>query len=78
VLYNPALNPYVARILERNLAEGGHLLFAHPSRPVTKKFLEEIKESLGLQEEITIQVVTVQEPGVPEFNQGIDIHHLTK
>ena len=78
VLYNPSLNPYVAAILEHNLAEGGQLLFAHPSRPVTKKFLDEIKGSLGLQEEITIQVVTVQEPGVPEFNQGIDIHHLTK
>lgn len=78
VLYNPTLNPYVALILERNLAEKGQLLFAHPSRPVTKKFLDEIKGSLGLQEEITIQVVTVQEPGVPEFSQGIDIHHLTK
>jgi len=78
VLYNPSLNPYVALILERNLAEKGHLLFAHPSRPVTMKFLDEIKQALDLQEEKTMQLVTVQEPGVPEFNQGIDIHHLTK
>ncbi len=78
VLYNPALNPYVADILKHNLSSGGHLLFAHPSRPVTTKFLDELKNSLGLQEEKTIQVVTVQEPGVPEFNQGIDIHHLIK
>ena len=78
VLYNPTLNPYVAGILERNLSVRGQLLFSHPSRPVTMQFIDDIKRSLGLQEEKAVQVVTVQEPGVPQFNQGIDIHHLTK
>ena len=75
VLYNPSLNPYVAGILERNLAPGGNLLFAHPSRPVTKEFLDGLIESLGLQEEKSVLLVSVQEPGVPEFYLGIDIHH---
>lgn len=37
VLYNPSLNPYVAGILERNLAPGGNLLFAHPSPALLPK-----------------------------------------
>ena len=76
VLYNPGLNPFVAKIVEHNLAPGGHLLFAHPSRPVTLEFLNEMVQSLNLREEKTVLVVPVQEPGVPEFHQGIDIHHL--
>lgn len=76
VLYNPSLNPYVAGILERNLAPGGHMLFAHPSRPVTKDFIESLIIPLGLQEEKTRLSVPVQEPGVPEFYQWIDIHLL--
>lgn len=76
VLYNPSLNPYVAEILERNLLPGGHLLFAHPSRPVTGDFLESLIISLGLHDEKAGLSVPVQEPGVPEFYQWIDIHHL--
>ncbi|HHV34040.1 MAG TPA: methyltransferase domain-containing protein [Syntrophomonadaceae bacterium] len=76
VLYNPNLNPYVAEILECNLAPGGNLLFAHPSRPVTKQFLEALIIPLGLQEEKTVLSVPVQENGLPEFYLEIDIHHL--
>ncbi|MDD4359073.1 MAG: methyltransferase domain-containing protein [Syntrophaceticus sp.] len=78
VLYNPSLNPYVVEILKHNLASTGHLLFAHPSRPVTKELLESLITPLGLQEDRSKVLVTVQEPGVPEFYQEIDIHHLKK
>lgn len=78
VLYNPILNPHVARILEHNLSPGGHLLFAHPSRPVTKLFLDDLIVTLGLQEEKTALSVHVQESGMPEFYLGIDIHHLIR
>ncbi len=76
VLYNPSLNPYVARILERNLTPGGRLLFAHPSRPVTIEFLNGLLVPLRLQEEKRGLSVLVQEPGVPEFYQWIDFHLL--
>lgn len=78
VLYNPNLNPYVIQILEHNLAPTGHLLFAHPSRPVTKELLESLIIPLGLQEDTAKVPVTVQEADVPEFYQEIDIHHLKK
>lgn len=74
VLYNPRLNPYLAEILPRILADDGHMLFSHPGRKVTYDFLEGLKCSLGLREERKRVTVAVEEPYYPLFK--IDIHHL--
>lgn len=74
VLYNPRLNPYVAKIIDRNLIPGGQLLFAHPGRKVTHDFLRELVRQKGMKEKQSFIPVLVDHPYFPYYE--IDIHHL--
>ncbi|MDH7576610.1 MAG: class I SAM-dependent methyltransferase [Bacillota bacterium] len=74
ILYNPRSNPYVAQIIERNLAPGGQLLFAHPGRKVTNDFIRELVRLKGMKEKQSSLPVLVDHPHFPFYE--IDIHHL--
>lgn len=73
VLYNPKSNPYVERILARNLAPYGQLLFAHPGRKVTFEFLQE-QVNASFKERRALIPVRVDNPLLSDYK--IDIHHL--
>lgn len=73
VLYNPRSNPYVGRILARNLAPYGQLLFAHPGRKATFDFLQELVAA-GFKEHQAIVPVKVDNNLLSDYR--INIHHL--
>ncbi len=74
VLYNPRSNPYIGRILSRNLAPHGQLLFAHPGRKATFDFLQELAAAGFKEEQQAVIPVTVDNPLLSDYR--INIHHL--
>ncbi len=74
VLYNPKRVPFVAQIIERNLAPQGQLLFAHPGRKVAYDFLRELARLKRMKEKQDIIPVATDHPHFPFYE--IDIHHL--
>jgi predicted nicotinamide N-methyase len=61
ILYERAMHPYLAPIFRQNLAPGGCLLLADPSRPQALEFIAAL-ETQGWQFTITMQTVTLPTP----------------
>jgi predicted nicotinamide N-methyase len=67
ILYERAMHPYLAPIFRQNLAPGGCLLLADPSRPQALEFIAAL-ETQGWRFAITMQTVslsTTSETGKP-------------
>jgi predicted nicotinamide N-methyase len=58
ILYERAMHPYLAPIFARNLAPGGRLLLADPSRPQALTFVADL-EKQGWHFEITMQTIAL-------------------
>jgi methyltransferase-like protein 23 len=58
ILYERAMQPHLAPIFARNLAPGGRLLLADPSRPQALTFVADL-EKQGWRFEITMQTISL-------------------
>jgi predicted nicotinamide N-methyase len=70
ILYERAMQPYVERIFQQNLAPGGRLLLADPSRPQAFAFVAEM-EKKGWHFEIEMQ--TIRLPDGIRTNKPVDV-----
>jgi predicted nicotinamide N-methyase len=74
ILYERAMQPYLEHVFEQNLAPGGRLLLADPSRPQAFAFVAEM-EKKGWHFELEMQ--TIQLPGRPEVGRTVEVAVLT-
>jgi hypothetical protein len=74
ILYEHAMQPYLERIFERNLAPGGRLLLTDPSRPQAFAFVAEM-ENKGWHFELKLR--TIQLPGRPGTSRPVEVMLLT-
>jgi len=73
VTYDPRLNIYLLEIIKKNLTSGGNLLLAHPGRPATFEFLNNLDKLFRWQKIDTEIPITIDDPYFPHYN--IHIHH---
>lgn len=74
ILYERAMQPYVAQIFHQNLAPGGRLLLADPSRPQAFEFVAGL-EKRGWRFEIEMQTITL--PDRLQRNKPVEVVLLT-
>lgn len=74
IFYDPKLNVHLLRIVNLNLKERGHLIIAHPGRPATYDFINNLRELKDWKQVDAAVEVTVDDPYFPHYR--IDIHHL--
>lgn len=73
VTYDPKLNIYILNIIQNNLSPGGNLLVAHPGRPATFEFLNNLEKIFNWQKINTEIPISIDDPYFPHYN--IHIHH---
>lgn len=74
ILYERAMHRHLLPIFRQNLAPGGQLLLADPSRPQALELIAQL-ENEGWQIEITIQTITLALP--QRSNKSADVALLT-
>lgn len=74
IFYDPKLNVYLKELIPRVTAERGNILIAHPGRPASFSFVEELKEIVGFDEQHRVVPVTIDDPYFPYYE--IHIHHI--
>ncbi|WP_243131637.1 class I SAM-dependent methyltransferase [Desulfallas thermosapovorans] len=74
IFYDPKLNVYLKELIPRVTADGGNVLIAHPGRPASFRFVEELMEVAGFDEQHQVVPVTIEDPYFPYYE--IHIHHI--
>jgi len=74
IFYDPKLNAYLQNVLDKTTDSGSCLLAAHPGRPATFAFLEELGRRRRVEEQRAVVPVTVDDPYFPYYE--IHVHHI--
>lgn len=75
VFYDPKLNIYLIKVISKAAASGGNLLLAHPGRPATFAFIDELRHQRQLNEAHRAVIpVTIDDPYFPYYD--IYVHHI--
>lgn len=76
ILYDPKFFPYLLEICDQNLQPAGKIMIAHPGRPDTYIFLEQLRQRLRLEERVLEIPIEIEDPYFPYYQ--IKIHELQR
>ncbi|AGL01855.1 class I SAM-dependent methyltransferase [Desulfoscipio gibsoniae] len=74
IFYDTKLNIYLKELIPRLASGGGNLLIAHPGRPASFAFVEELGAVAPLDEKRWMVPITIDDPFFPYYE--IHIHHI--
>lgn len=76
ILYDPKLNPYLGRIFEQNIKEGGYIFVSHPRRPATEAFLHDWHNPSFFEEKLYGETVELEDSLLSNYD--IAVHCFRK
>lgn len=75
IFYDPKLNIYLKKVIDQTTADGGNVLMAHPGRPATFAFVNELLSLARVKgEEKSVIPVTIDDPYFPYYE--IHVHRI--
>lgn len=74
IFYDPKLNHHLKKVIGTVTARDGNLLIAHPGRPATFDFIQELRGRVTSEERRVVVPVTIDDPYFPYYE--IHVHHI--
>lgn len=74
VFYDPKLNVHLMNVIGAVTDRGSNLLIAHPGRPATFSFIQDLHARVETEEQESVIPVTIEDPYFPYYE--IHIHHI--
>ncbi|SFF97222.1 Lysine methyltransferase [Desulfotomaculum arcticum] len=74
IFYDPKLNVHLLNVIRQVVSKGGNLLIAHPNRPATFDFINELCATAKTDQRDFVMPIIIDDPYFPYYE--IHVHHI--